>query len=466
MEPSSQAPRITFDRSTLKRLAPPALKGLFDRVRDRLNGPGIEYAVLNDNVFRADPDPRPRINLVIPDLSHASAFGGVMTGLSFFNDLVGLLKPAGIDARIVTEKPVETGDNAASHYPALKGCDIHSLKQNSFVLPTRNRDLFVAFNWWTSLNLEPALREQARFFGRPPMPKLQLIQEYEPGFYPFSAAHLLSREAMGGQWPIWAIINSRELREFWVDQGHRAEREYLFEPRMNGRLRPFVENISPEEKERIVLVYGRPQILRNAFYLVRRSLEIWAASHGHAHGGWRFISAGESHDDIDIGAGHRLVSLGKVSLDDYARLLRKTAVGLSLMVSPHPSYPPLEMAHFGARVVTNSYPKKRPEQLHENLVTFPGPRPEEIAQALEREIARFEADPAAGLRAKTGMPSYLCEDRVECVDAIAEDVVRLLLARPAAESETLRREARPAIVQPPETPARQCASATGGYKVI
>lgn len=419
-----------MDRSTIKKLTPPALKGMIDRVRDTLNGPGIEYAVLKDIAFKADPDPVPRINLLIPDLSNASAFGGVMTGLRLFNDLASVLGRAGMEARIVTEKEVRADDNAARRYPALKACAIHVLGSNANALPVRALDIFVVFNWWMSLNLEPALRRQATHFEREPMPKIQLIQEYEPGFYPFSAAHLLAREAMGGQWPIWAVLNTRELRDYWAAQGHRAIREYVFEPRLNAQLRPFADRLAETEKQKILFVYGRPQILRNAFFLVERSLECWAQRHGAAHPDWLLLSAGEEHEDVDLGAGHRLRSLGKMSLEDYAQLLRKTAIGLSLMVSPHPSYPPLEMAHFGVRVLTNAYANKHPADRHENLLVPDGATPELIADSIEREIRAFEADRSIGVAAKSHMPNYLKEDGVECLASIADDI-RDLLLKPA-----------------------------------
>ena len=49
---------------------------------------------------------------------------------------------------------------------------------------------------------------------------------------------------------------------------------------------------------------------------------------------------------------------GKASLDEYADHLNRAAVGVSLMVSPHPSYPPLEMAEAGVLAITNNYGSK------------------------------------------------------------------------------------------------------------
>jgi hypothetical protein len=66
------------------------------------------------------------------------------------------------------------------------------------------------------------------------------------------------------------------------------------------------------------------------------------------------VSVGELHRDIRLARGVILQSKGKLSLEEYAACLEDAAIGLSLMVSPHPSYPPLEMAEFSVRVITNA----------------------------------------------------------------------------------------------------------------
>jgi hypothetical protein len=43
----------------------------------------------------------------------------------------------------------------------------------------------------------------------------------------------------------------------------------------------------------------------------------------------------------------------------YAAVLRTIDVGLSLMYTPHPSYPPLDLAACGAVVVTNKHGSKQ-----------------------------------------------------------------------------------------------------------
>ena len=38
--------------------------------------------------------------------------------------------------------------------------------------------------------------------------------------------------------------------------------------------------------------------------------------------------------------------------------MKRASIGISLMESPHPSYPPIEMALFGVNVITNIYESK------------------------------------------------------------------------------------------------------------
>ena len=44
---------------------------------------------------------------------------------------------------------------------------------------------------------------------------------------------------------------------------------------------------------------------------------------------------------------------------EYAALVRQADLGLGLMYTPHPSYPPLDLAASGAVAVTNRYGRKR-----------------------------------------------------------------------------------------------------------
>ena len=113
-------------------------------------------------------------------------------------------------------------------------------------------------------------------------------------------------------------------------------------------------------------------------------------------------------------------SLGKLSLEDYAKMLRTSAVGLSLMASPHPSYPPLEMSHFGLRTITNSYANKDLSTSHPNILSIEDVAPDTIADALAQACHGFEADPDRGWLASSYRPSFLNPDPFPFLDEIAE----------------------------------------------
>ena len=90
----------------------------------------------------------------------------------------------------------------------------------------RSSDIFLSYNWWTTLNIQQLVEQQSQHFGLPPMPTIYLIQEYEPFFQPFSSTHMMARQAFGPPLPCWGIFNSGELYAYFRAQGHKLERNY------------------------------------------------------------------------------------------------------------------------------------------------------------------------------------------------------------------------------------------------
>ena len=80
-----------------------------------------------------------------------------------------------------------------------------------------------------------------------------------------------------------------------------------------------------------------------------------------------------------------------LDFEGYAQQMRQSDVLLSLMLAPHPSYPPLEMAACGGLVVTNSFDVKTAERLEAispNIITAE-PTIEGIAAALGAAVERL-----------------------------------------------------------------------------
>lgn len=388
----------TSIREVVKRLAPRSVRAAVGPIKRLIIGPGIEESVLRPYVFEPDDDPSPRLTLVIPSLSKRSAFGGVATGIRLFELLVSQL---GVDARVVVEDRFKRSDSVlTSHVP------VRSTLNGSSKVPTRRREVFLVYNWWTAMNTEPLILAQAEFYREPLLPKVYLVQEYEPQLYPFSSAHQYARYALdSGPDPLWIVFNSLELESYYKLQGHTADRRYTFSPTMSQSLRSPMRTVRRSDKRKIVLVYGRPEVDRNCFSILKDALRLWG-SQQKGDAAWEFISAGLPHRDVNLSSEHTLRSVGKLSLDEYADLLRVASVGVSLMSSPHPSYPPLEMAHFGLCTITNDYVSKDMKSWHPNIVVTPDIRPQTIADTLALVIRNQNDQLGSGVDHLTPSSEY------------------------------------------------------------
>ncbi|HET9346893.1 MAG TPA: hypothetical protein VFO05_14465 [Candidatus Limnocylindrales bacterium] len=360
---------------------------------------------------RAKAGSGPRLNLLIPTLAPRRAFGGTRTALDLFDALAAHFPRR----RIVSFTPVAPAvvDTLAGF--ALGNADDEQAPDRVIVaapggtgtdLAVAPDDIFLATFWTTAELAGRLVRWQATTFGGEPRPFAYLVQDFEPGFYPWSAQFELARATYTAGVPTIAVVNSSLLADYLDQHGLTFAERFVFEPRLDERLRALLAGPASERRRRIV-AYGRPGTPRNAFPLVVDGLRAWVRRGGA--GGWEVVSAGEPHPPVDLGRGIRIGRLGKLSIDAYGALLRESAVGLSLMVSPHPSYPPLDMAHLGLRVVTNRFGPKDLSSWHENIVSVGSMTAEGIADALAVQAAAFETDPSAGDRARPLRPDYLAE---------------------------------------------------------
>jgi hypothetical protein len=191
---------------------------------------------------------------------------------------------------------------------------------------------------------------------------------------------------------LWGVINSTNLARYLEAVGHDVARRFVFEPVISEALRPYLDRVETSPRARRVLVYGRPNVERNCFPALVRGLKRWVRDYPE-FADWEVISAGVPHDPVDLGLGRTLTSVGKLSLDDYAQMLLSCSAGMSLMASPHPSYPPLEMAHFGLRTVTNTYFCKDLAAFHPNILSVRSIAEKELAAALAEACRRAASPP-------------------------------------------------------------------------
>lgn len=106
------------------------------------------------------------------------------------------------------------------------------------------------------------------------------------------------------------------------------------------------------------MFYARPNNLRNLFYfgldVIEEALERGILDHN----GWDIILVGKDIPHLAIANGYVPAKFENLPWAEYAALVGSVDVGLSLMCSAHPSYPPLDLAASGAVAVTNSWEGK------------------------------------------------------------------------------------------------------------
>jgi hypothetical protein len=385
------------------RQAPPPAARLDEGVRELVR-----------TTARRSEHTRRRLNLVIPAADPAMAFGGVRTAVDAFLAMA----TGGIPIRIVSLAPVDPA-TAESLIPgsivaaASDDPDHHTVftavdggRGDSLAIGPN--DVFVA-TFWTTADLVHRIRAwQRATFGSAPDRFGYIIQDDEVGFYPRSAQSVLAAATYEDRAATIAIYNTAILRDHFHASGIVFDHEFVFEARLPRALRP-VRSASGVPRDQRIVAYGRPRTPRNAFPLVVEGLRAWREIHPGA-ADWSVVSAGQDHPDVDLGGDRWLRSIGKLDLAAYADLLRGSAVGLSLMISPHPSYPPLEMAHLGMLVLTNRFGVKDLSTWHDNIESLESIDALAIGRQLAGLCARFEGDPRVGEAGATHHPDYLAED--------------------------------------------------------
>jgi GT2 family glycosyltransferase len=330
---------------------------------------------------------RKRLNLLIPSLDIKHVFGGISTALGFFQTLCD---KTDTDIRIIiTDAPFDkdnsillngyemVNSNEDSSYPKQI---IECYNRYGKTLPVGKNDIFVATAWWTAYNIYSIIHWQEKTFNVYNS-LIYLIQDYEPGFYSWSSRYLMAESTYKNNISTIAVFNSRLLYDFFKIRGYLFKQEYYFDPVLNNSLREYLISEKIPMRKKQVIIYGRPSTPRNAFELIVASLKLWTAQQPNIQE-WNILSVGETHPEIELSNGIIMKSIGKLSLEKYALLLKETYMGISLMVSPHPSYPPLEMSTFGVRTITNRYANKDLSNFNENVISLDNVSAENIAENL------------------------------------------------------------------------------------
>jgi GT2 family glycosyltransferase len=315
--------------------------------------------------------PTPRLTILLPHLEERALYGGIATAA-----LLGLkFKVANPDIclRFVLTDGEGSKQAVEDALEAYFGDELYSIDYEVRVAYDRanpaisinihEKDVFMATAWWTCYSA--SMMSSGK-------PFVYLIQDYEPCFYPWGEEY--AGAAATYNLNFVPIYNSSQLAEYFntlnIVTNKSAAIGATFEPAINPNLFGARDKRIPHQSgKRLLLFYGRPTVARNLFSTGCQAVAQAILLGHYAPSEWLFFSAGEPHTSVDLGHGAILQSLGKLSLPEYSRLLESVDVGLSLMLSPHPSYPPLEIASRGAICVTNNYATKDLGLLHSNIIS-------------------------------------------------------------------------------------------------
>ncbi len=348
------------------------------------------------------PSGGPRLTIVTDSIGPASLFGGVGTAL-----ILGALVANRLRAilRIATrhDKPdgralaSVLGNNGIVLENALELS--HAPIDGSSPLSLSDTDLFLTTSWWTT---RPVL-------GTVPRNRVAyLLQEDERMFYPFGDERLLCSETLDE--PNLALaVNTRYLSEH-LRTGpsplQSLERDsVVFEPAFPGKP---ADARSPESTDkRKFFFYSRPNNARNLFWRGASAIASAIEDGILNPAKWEFFFVGKSTSQFTLPRAAKLNVIEGLSWSDYQVFVGKMDAALVLMDTPHPSYPPLDLASAGVAVLTNTHPGKSDLSSYSKNILMSEPTLPGLRDGLIR-VAMLGEDDAS--REKNRRTDGICRD--------------------------------------------------------
>jgi hypothetical protein len=374
--------------------------------------------------YEAALDDDPRVVVLLPHLDVDRMSGGPNSVFQVTARLLG----EGLRLRYVaTSGPLRPGPGALVDYiRRVTGVDL-AADSVAFVdasarratLDVGRRDVLVA-SWWPTAHLARAALphlDASEF--------LYIVQDYEPAFYPWSTKSALAEATYA--MPMRPLVNEPFLETFLCERsvGRFADPSLphaTFLPAVDRAVfRARRADRAPGAPRRLVF-YARPRNPRNLFEIGLRALRQAVAEGAFDAERWEFVAIGRELPDLPLSERHVLRAQPWMSYEAYGELLGSSDVLLSLMLSPHTSYPPLEMAATGGLVVTNAYGPKSAESLTAISPSILAAAPE--VDALVGALHRAAGSPMPA-SPDVRLPSTWDEALVEVVPWLAAQVREL-----------------------------------------
>ncbi|ABA22956.1 Glycosyl transferase, group 1 [Trichormus variabilis ATCC 29413] len=276
------------------------------------------------------------INWYVPPFENAF-YGGVMTILRTADYLHQHGK--------IKQRFLICGDSNAevmltkitNAFPNLNSAEVIILNSIEAIQNIPASDFSIATLWTTAYVLLKVKNTGLKFY---------FIQDFEPLFYPAGSTYAQAEATY--RFGFYGIANTISLRKIY-------ETEYTgiathFTPCVDTKVFYPDSSLKKNSTPKRVFFYGRPGHPRNGFELAVEAMRKLKTRYGSQI---EILSAGADWKPKEYGLEGVIENLGLLSYEETGNLYRSCHVGLSMMMTKHPSYLPFEMMACGVLVVSN-----------------------------------------------------------------------------------------------------------------
>lgn len=335
----------------------------------------------------ASVGPNARLNLVTDSINRGSLFGGVGTAIILSALLAEKL---GARLRVVTRREPADAEGFAQvlacnniEFSGEVEFDYVRVGDQQARLPICDGDRFLTTSWWTT----------ACVLGSIPGKRVDyLLQEDERMFYPYGDERLRCREVLERR-DIRFLINTELLYRHLIETGldHLKENAVWFEP-------AFPDSMFGGRREerahgkRLLFFYARPNNLRNLFYRGIEVLDKAVSEKMITPDDWEVVMVGKDVPTVTLGGILKPQVLPTMGWKAYGEFIKSVDLGFCLMGTPHPSYPPLDLAASGAVVLTNKFGLKKDLHQYSDNIICSGLEVSALLDGLRTAVARARDD--------------------------------------------------------------------------
>lgn len=323
---------------------PEALEGT---VQDMLN---VRFRALQPIPSIHISQKKNRLNFVTDSIDKNSLLGGVATALIVATEFA---RKNDMCLRIITRNaPVNptnykniieiSGLQPYENVEFYSDCKRNARGELRYKLDVSETDVFFATSWWSAEAIKKTTIRRRFYY---------IIQEVETFFYPHGEDHYLCSKIMQDS-NIDFIINSHYLNDYFAkNEPNIVKNGVFFHPAFPEGM--YKANKFTKEGKYKLFFYARPNNPRNMFYYGLQLLDYAIQTGVLNTEEWDIYCAGQAIPEITFCNGYHAVGLGLMSWEEYGAFLSTVDMAVSLMYTPHPSYPPYDVACSGGVVLTN-----------------------------------------------------------------------------------------------------------------